>query len=319
MKSYKKSSERIALICSLFLLAASSNAGASVSVGVTLFNSDSSVSESITVENANYASSALLLPYNGFADFPYSIHSSGAGSSTSSDGKFTDTISAVRDGEDASNVDASVETKSGSFRWSKSVDSSDDIAMSMGIATQIVNGELDSSYTNSDSSVAKEISTRNSMYSDKSYITSGSLGTQGSGSSLDEMENAFVSHVEAQHLGKTALVDSDVFELTDTEGADHKFSDIIKLGSDSGSLAGSVSILSNNKCELLPMTGIVSGPIIAAMKFTPFYTATEKNIFEVQTVPKDGTPMSFRAVERTMPGDIKTFESVTLSMTAKWT
>ena len=79
MKSDKKSLERVALVCSMFLLAAASNADASVSVGITLYNSGSSVSESVSVENANYASSAILLPYSGFADYPYSIYSAGAG------------------------------------------------------------------------------------------------------------------------------------------------------------------------------------------------------------------------------------------------
>ena len=318
MKSDKKSLERVALVCSLFLLAAASNADASVSVGITLYNSGSSVSESVSVENANYASSAILLPYSGFADYPYSIYSAGAGASTSSDGKFTDTITAVQEGDDANNVDASVETKSGSFRWSKSVGSYDDIAMSMGVATTIVNGELDSSYANSDSSVAKEILTQNSMYTDKSIITPDSINSQGSGISLDEMENAFISHIETQHLGKTALVDSDAFELTDTEGADHTFSDSIKLKSESAFLANSLSILSNNKCQLWSLPQVSSGPILAGIKVTPFYTNTKESVFEVQTIPEDSYPMSFTTIKPITPESIKQYQSFTMSMIAKW-
>lgn len=318
MRYHSKSSVRSVLISALFFLVIASAASASVSVGVTLYNSDSVVSENVNVENANYVSSAVLLPYTGFADFPYSIHSSGSGASTSSEGKFSDSISATQNGEGAKEVDASVKTNSGSFQWSKSIDSSSDVSMAIGVSSRITNGNLDATYSNSNSAVEKEVSTWNSMYADKSYIAAGLLSSSGSGSSLDEMENGFTSHIEAQHLGKTAIVDSDVFELTDSEGADHTFSDSAKLSSGSASLAGSLSILSNNKCELLPMVGISGGPIVAVMKFTPFYTDTEKSVFEVQTVPKDNSPISFRTVERTMPSNIKTYESVTMSMIAKW-
>jgi len=318
MRSNSKSSVRSALICTLFFLVTASTASASVSVGVTLYNSDSAVSENVNVENANYASSAVLLPYTGFADFPYSIHSSGAGSSTNSEGKFSDSISANQNGKGANEVDASVKTNSGSFQWSKGIDSSSDVSMAIRVASKITNGDLDASYSNSNSAVEKEVSTWNGMYADKSYITAGSISSSGSGGSLDVMENGFLSHIEAQHLGKTAMIDSGIQEISEIEGADHKFSDGIKLNSESASLTGSLSILSNNKCELLPMVGISSGPIIAGMKFTPFYTNTEKSVFEVQTVPKDSSPISFRTVERTMPSNIKTFESVTLSMIAKW-
>ena len=317
MKAY--SMRRIAVVCALLLSIVASTASATVSLSVTLFNSESSVQENVNVENANYAASAILLPYSGFADFPYSILSGGSGKSTTgSESKFTHSVSAQGPGGDSSNMEASVETESGAFAWSKSLTASDSVSMGMGVSSQVWNGNLDASYSNSGSAESKEISTERGVYADRSYITPQLIRSVGSGASTNEIDNAFFSRIEAQNLGKIAVMDSGLDEISDVEGADNKWADSVKLDPSGASLAASLSVLSNNERELLPMVGIAAGPIIAGMRFTSHYSSTGDDIFEMKTVPKSDGLISFRTIDRTLPASMATYESATLSMTAKW-
>jgi len=319
MRPYSKSSAGFSLLYALLFAMIASPVSASISVGVTLYNSESSVSERVTLENANYASSITLLPYTGFADFPSSIQSSGAGESTSSKGTFSHSISASHPGESSKNVDASVEIDSGLFRWSKTVDTSSyDTRMGIGISTKIVNGNLDSSYSNSDSTTAlKDISMHGGVYSDKTYITPESLSSAGSGSSLDDTNTWFSSCIEAESKEKKVTINSVIYEKIYSV-ADQKWNDKIILGPDSAFASQTLSMLSNNKCELIPMPKIQDGPITAGMIFKSTFADTEKNIFEIKTVPKEGPMMSFTPINRLLPPNMGTFETTTLSQSAKW-
>lgn len=322
MKLKARSLRGIAAICVILASILAFTADATVSVSITLFNSETTAHESIGVDNAKYESSAVLLPYTGFAEFPYGIHSDGAGSSTSSSGKFSHSVVATKSKGDTKNVDVSVETQSGLFKWSKTLDASNDVSMGIGATSQISSGTIDASYSNSNSAEQKRVSTKNADYEDKSHITPDSITSEGFGSSVDETENGFYSSIEVQNLGKTVKVESLVDEDdSEKEGADNKWYDGVRADSDGSSVVGSLSILSNDKCELLPIVGYSDiGTIIAGMSFTPSYTNTGNKVFEVRTVPVDYSLMSFITVPKPslQPANIKTYESATLSMIAKW-
>ncbi len=321
MRPNKRSLRRITAICVILISILAFTADATVSVSITLFNSETTAHESIGVDNAKYESSAVLLPYTGFAEFPYGIHSDGAGSSTSSGGKFSHSVVATKSKGDTKNVDVSVETQSGLFKWSKTLDASNDVSMGIGATSQISSGTIDASYSNTNSAEQKRVSTKNADYEDKSQVTPDSITSEGFGSSVGETGNGFYSSIEIQNLGKTVKIESLVDEDdSETEGADNNWYDGIRADSDGSSMVGSLSILSNDKCELLPMVGLSAGTIIAGMSFTPYYTNTGNNIFEVRTVPVDYSFMSFIAVPKPslQPANIKTYESATLSMIAKW-
>ncbi len=317
-----KSLRKITAICVILISILALSADATVSVSITLFNSETTAHENIGVDNAKYESSAVLLPYTGFAEFPYGIHSDGAGSSTSSSGKFSHSVVAAKSRGDKKNVDVSVETQSGLFKWSKTLDASNDVSMGIGATTQISSGTIDASYSNSNSAEQKRVSTKNAGYQDKSHITPDSITSEGLGSSVDETGNGFYSNIEVQNLGKTVKIESLVDEKdSNTESADNKWYDGVRLETSGSSMVGSLSILSNDKCKLLPMVGLSdAGTIVAGMSLTPHYTNTGNNIFEVRTVPVDYSFMSFITVPKPslQPANIKTLESATLSMIAKW-
>lgn len=318
-----KSLRRITAICVILISILALSADATVSVSITLFNSETTAHENIGVDNAKYESSAVLLPYTGFAEFPYGIHSDGAGSSTSSSGKFSHSVVAAKSRGDKKNVDVSVETQSGLFKWSKTLDASNDVSMGIGATTQISSGTIDASYSNSNSAEQKRVSTKNAGYQDKLHITPDSITSEGLGSSVDETGNGFYSNIEVRNLEKTVKIESLVDEKdTNAESADNKWYDGVRLDSSGSSMVGSLSILSNDKCKLLPMVGLSdAGTVIAGMSFTPYYTNTGNNIFEVRTVPVDYSFMSFITVPKDpslQPANIKTLESATLSMIAKW-
>ena len=321
MRLKARSLRGITVICVILISILAFTAEATVSVSITLFNSETTAHENIGVDNAKYESSAVLLPYTGFAEFPYGIHSDGAGSSTSSSGKFSHSVVATKSKGDTKNVDVSVETQSGLFKWSKTLDASNDVSMGIGATSQISSGTIDASYSNSNSAEQKHVSTKNADYEDKSHVTPDAITSEGFGSSMDEAGNGFYSSIEIQNLGKTVKIDSlvDEVENPETEGADNKWYDGVRLDSDDSNLVGSLSILSNNKCEILPIVGPSDiRTVIAGMSFTPYYTNTGNNIFEVRTVPVDYSFMSFITVPRLQPANIKTYESATLSMIAKW-
>lgn len=322
MKLKAGSLRGITAICVILISILAFTADATVSVSITLFNSETTAHENIGVDNAKYESSAVLLPYTGFAEFPYGIHSDGAGRSTSSSGKFSHSVvAATKSKGDTKNVDVSVETQSGQFKWSKTLDTSNDVSMAIGATSQISSGSIDASYSNSNSAEQKRVSTKNAIYDDKSYVTPDAITSEGFGSSVDETGNGFYSSIEVQNLGKTVKIGSLVDEEDDSEtgGADNEWYDGLRMSSVGSSIVASSSILSNNKCELLPIVGPSDiRTIVAGMSFTPYYTNTGDSIFEVRTVPVDYSFISFITVPRLQPANIKTYESATLSMIAKW-
>lgn len=323
MRLKARSLRMITAICVILISILAFTADATVRVSITLFNSETTAHENIGVDNAKYESSAVLLPYTGFAEFPYGIHSDGAGSSTSSSGKFSHSVVATKSRGDTKNVDVSVETQSGLFKWSKTLDASNKVSMGIGATSQTSSGTIDASYSNSNSAEQKRVSTKNAEYQDKSHVTPDSITSEGLGSSMDKAGNGFYSSIKIQNVGKTVKMESLLDEEYDseTEGADNKWYDGVKLDSDGSSLVGSLSILSNDKCQLLPIVGLSDlGTIIAGMSFKPYYTDTGNNIFEVRTIPVDHSFMSFIAVPKPnlQPTNIKTYESATLSMIAKW-
>jgi len=112
--------------------------------------------------------------------------------------------------------------KSGLFKWSKTLDASNDVSMGIGATSQISSGTIDASYSNSNSAEQKRVSTKNADYEDKSHITPDSITSEGFGSSVDETENGFYSSIEVQNLGKTVKVESLVDEDdSEKEGADN--------------------------------------------------------------------------------------------------
>jgi hypothetical protein len=330
MMTCSKSWTQLAIFALYLTSAAFSASAVPMSVSVTVSNSEGTTSENVELENANYGSSITLLPYTGFADFPSSIMSTGSGASTGPQGAFSHYISSSHNGESSKEVGASVETDSGSFRWSKSVySSSDDISMGMGIGTSIRNGILDASYYNSDSEASKDMLMVGGSYRDTTRISPESLISKGSGYSLDDTNGKigswFSSRIGSESKGKEIAMVSNLDELVYTE-ADQKLFDDIRLLPDEAFASQTLEILSNNKCKLqtgnsenptLPETSFAS--IHAGMKFKSTFSDTGKDVFEMRTVPDGKSYMLIYAIP--LPGItniVKMYDTYTFYQGAKW-
>lgn len=329
MMPYSKSFVQLGLFA-LYLTMATYPASADISVNVALTNCEGTTGEHIALSNANYASSITLLPYTGFADFPSSIQSTGSGASTGPRGAFSHDISSSHNGESSKNVGASVETDSGSFKWSKSVySSSQDITMRMGTRTAITNGILDASYYNSDSKASKDILMNTGSYGDTTEITPEILISQGSGYTLDDTDEKigswFSSSLDAESKGKKISMESYLDEAI-YSNADQILGDNIRLLPDGAAASQTFEILSNNKCKLLtgnsenptlPDTSFAS--IYAGMKFKSTFMDTGKQVFETRTVP-DGKPTMLIYAVPTLDTTniVKMYDSYAFSQDAKW-
>ena len=307
-----------AIIGGLMLLMMASVAYADVSCSITLTNSEGATQDSISVSNANYNSASVLLPSDNWGGLPYSIWSKGSGASTSSSGKFSESV-AVKGGEQPGEMDANVETQSGAFSWSKNVNiGSTTPDTSMNVNSMVSNGILDSSYSNSNSAAKKEIYTQNSKYFDRSIITPQLVFTNGGGDSLKEIRNGFSSHLEAETFGKKGVMGTGLWERFD-EGADNKWYDKMVLTPEGGSMDQSLTVLSNNKCRLEDDKDGTNGQIQTGMTFTPYDTRTGSQIYETQRVPGNNAwPLCVLVIPREAQNEPSYFDFKTISMSSAW-
>jgi hypothetical protein len=317
MSLYEPDFKRIAIIGGLVLLILASVAYADVSCSITIRNSDGYTKDSVDVSNAVFKSVSVLNPSDGFGGLPYSILSKGAGRSTSSSGKFSESVE-VGGGPKPGNMNSNVQTQSGEFAWSKSVNiGSTSPTTLMQVSSMVSNGILDSSYSNSNSVADKEIYTKNSKYFDKTSITPQSLDTLGDGESTDEIGNSFLSILSGKTLDKKAVMNTDLSERWD-KGADNKWTDRIFLTPKNGYMFQSATVLSNNKCRLWEDQLGTVGQIQVGMKFTPYDAKTGSKIFETQKVPSGIYPLSILVIPRETQNEPSYFDFKTISMLSIW-
>jgi hypothetical protein len=310
--------KRLGLIGGIILLLTASIAYADVSCSITLSNSDGSTTDAVTISDAYFSSGSILLPSEGVNGLPYSILSKGSGTSTSSSGKFSESVS-VSGGQEPGNMDANVETRNGAFSWSKNVNiGSISPDTSMKINTMISDGFLESTYSNSFSMAIKEINTERSKYSDKTTITPQVVDTMGGGASKEDIGNGFSSHLEGETSDKRGIMDTLLFERWEA-GAANKWQDQIHLDPQSGFMLQSATIMSENRCRLSDDQLGTNGQILVGMKFTPYDINTMTPLFETQIVP--ATDSGLRAIlvrPRSDENEPSYFDFKTMRMLSKW-
>jgi hypothetical protein len=311
----------LSLLGGIILLLTASIAYADVSCSITLSNSDGSTTDAVTISDAYFSSGSILLPSEGINGLPYSILSTGSGTSTSSSGKFSESVT-VSGGQKPGNMDANVDIRNGAFSWSKKVNiGSISPDTSMKIKTMISDGILESSYSNSFSMATKEINTERSKYSDKTTITPQLVDTIGGGASKEDIGNGFSSHLEGETADRRSVMDTLLFERSEEVGAANNWKDQIHLNPENGFMMQSATIMSENKCRLsddqLGTDG--QGQILVGMKFTPYDINTMNQLFETQFVP--ATDSGFRVIlvrPRVDENEPSYYDFKTLRMFSKW-
>lgn len=167
-----------------------------VSVRVGISNSEGTISDSVTIDNAQYNGALILLPYSGFADYPFSGLLAGSGRSTErSSNKF---ISSTSTGSDLAtgSVGASVETTNGDFNFAKAATiSSDAPSLAMSTNAAIESGTLAATFDNTGSTIGALISIDGGNYFTSAMIAPESITAVGSGVSQTSGESRLSSSI----------------------------------------------------------------------------------------------------------------------------
>jgi hypothetical protein len=308
---------RRALVLCVLLLTASGSFG-QVSFSASFYNSDSSFSESVSVENANYDGVTILLPYDGFGDFPTSITSLGKGRSTdSTSSKFTHSVSSTTQGK-SEGFSAKVEVESGLFDWQKVAKvSSDASSMAVGVNAMIDSGVLEAWYSNQNSALNEVVKTTNSAYSTNAFISPGLIGAKGQGESQSLDDCGFSSKIVAENLGKQVTMEASLTEESpNSEAVDHSWTDRTVLLPGRSSMEEMVVVESRDGWKIQPIPGYIPGSINTGMEFVPVDLSSGGQIFETQFVPRPGV-LHINAI-RVPFSVVDTHQTDELSMSANW-
>jgi hypothetical protein len=313
---------RILLVLSslfLFFLFAASPAYGQVEIRSTCYNSEAVVTENVMTNNADYSSVTVLLPYSGYAGLPYSIISDGAGKSVDEEfSEFSHRIFAGNGGN-CENIEASLKTESesGGFEWKGGVTASSyGLSMEMSVGGEIYDGNLEASYSNTNSATREEVSTTNSGYSSDASITPQSITYNGVSKSQNEDTCGFSSKTKAENIGKIATIEASLKEESPaSEGADHMWTKSIVLLLESSSMEESILIKSKEGWMMVP--GDSRSSITAGMKFEAYDSASGEPLFPTQYVPPGGEPLYILA-SRMETGLLDINQSIDLTMSATW-
>ena len=305
---------------SIFLLLTVSTACAEVHMESTCYNSEATVTENVMTNNADYSSVTVLLPYSGYyAGLPYSILSSGTGKSVDDEfSEFSHRIFAGNGGN-CENIEASLKTESesGGFEWKGGVTASSyGLSMEMSVGCEIYEGDLEASYSNTNSAIREEVSTTNSRYSSDASLTPQSITSNGVSKSQNVDTCGFSSKTEVENIGKTVTIEASLKEEPPaSEGVDHRWTKSIVLLPESSSMKESILIKSKEGWMMVP--GYSSSSIIVGMKFDAYDSASGEPLFPTQYEPPGSAPY-YILVSQIDTDLLDINQRIDLAMSATW-
>jgi hypothetical protein len=153
-----------------------------VSVNYNFYNDDSSLSNSLAVENGIYSDYVTLTPDE--------VAYAGGGSSKLPDGSFSQSISYAQGGN-KKHISSSVKTTSGSFGWSAKLVKKEDMPVSakMGATYGISDGNADVRFTNNKEETSKYVTVTGGSYKGGANVNPDSLVSAGQGELSPSGEN----------------------------------------------------------------------------------------------------------------------------------
>ena len=178
-------------------------ASAKVHISSTYYNSDTIVTEDITTINAQYQGATILMPTF--------IISGGAGKSVDEEfSEFSHSIFAAMDGK-YEKIGASLKTESGEYEWKSGINASSDLVMGMSVEYEIENGNLEASYSNSDSTVSENLIAESLQYSGSAVAVPNAINVAGAGKSEQDVESSGFSHETcAENNGKWVRIETNL-------------------------------------------------------------------------------------------------------------
>nr|CBH36579.1 hypothetical protein, secreted [uncultured archaeon] len=287
----------------------------------TYYNSEATVTECLMTENADYTGITVLLPHTGYGGLPYSISSGGTGKSIDEAfSEFSHSIFTLMD-ENYEKIGASLKTESGEYEWKSGIKVSSDLFMGMSIGCEIENGNLEASYSNTNSAIDEDVSAINSMYSSGTDITSRSINYKGVSESQSVDNCGFLSETWVDNIGKTATIESSLKKESPAseEAVDYICTKKIELLPEISSIDESMLIKSKEGWRIVPNVGPASSRptvIVAGMKFEAYDLTSGEPLFDTQYVPPNGNLLYLHAVENDGPLNINL--TLDLSMSSTW-
>jgi hypothetical protein len=282
-----------------------------VHIGATYYNSDVSVTESITTNNADYASVIFLNP--GF------IVSTGAGESVDDEfSQFSHSIYAIKNGS-SENIKTNLKTESGNYDWEQAlVALSDALAMRIGCKVEVLGGNFTGAYSNTNSAIREHVSLTNINYSADTTITPESISLTGVGEFPTVDFCAFSSRTEVGNRGQTTTTEANLTDKIPIRGVvDHEWTKSIVLSPEVSTTEESVQIKSKVGWMLYPGEDM-NDSINVSMIFNAYNLTSGEPLFDTQYVPPGGEPLC--AVVRPMEFIVNITEMYfNLSMSTIWT
>ena len=293
-----------------------------VHITSTYYNSEATVTECLKTENADYAGITVLLPHTGYDGLPYSILSGGTGKSIDEAfSEFSHSIFAEMD-EKYEKVGASLKIESGEYEWKSGIKASSDLFMDMSIGCEIENGNLEATYSNTNSAIDEDVSAINSMYSSGTNITSRSINYKGVSESQSVDNCGFLSETWVDNIGKTATIESSLKKESPAgeEAVDYIWTKKMVLLPEISSMDESMLIKSKEgwmiRPEVLPASCRPTTVIAAGMKFEAYDLTSGEPLFDTQYTPPNGNLLYLHAVENNGPLNIN--RTIDLSMSSTW-
>ena len=291
------------------LLFAVSTANCRVHIGATYYNPDVSVTESLTTNNANYASVTYLDP--GF------IISAGAGESVEDEfSQFSHSIYARKKGNNE-NIKAYLKAESGSYDWEHALVAFSD-ALAMSVGCELEGGNFIGSYGNTNSAIREHVSLTNINYSSDASITLESISLTGVGEFPNADSCGFSSRTEVENIGKIAITEVNLIDNSlVSEAVDLEWTKSIKLTPEISSMGESTQINSKAGWMLYPGEDL-NHTINVSMQFDAYNLTGREPLFDTQYVPPGGDPLCAQVIP--MEHIVNVSEMYfNLSMSTTWT
>jgi len=278
------------------------------------YNSGASLSESISVDNANFNGVVSLTPF-GSNDEP-EIQSQGFGTSTNSgNSESSDSIS-LSNRENNEKVGMRIKTKSGGYGWQNSAQTSfGESPLTMKVIGGINSGKVEATLDNQDSSLNTKVNTKNSLYSFNAFITPDLLVSIGQGVPQGKGNSQFSSEDVAENQGKRVIMNT-IFEeeLTENKFLDQTWADKTELSNDFSLMAAKLDLKTCIGRKFVQFPIETQNTINAAMNFEAQNTYSGEKSIDTQYVPRSGD----LHMATQLDPDPQTRQSVELSMLAKW-
>jgi hypothetical protein len=186
--------KKVIISCLIALLMVTSG-NASIAISVSCYNSEGAVSESFGGENGQFSQSMVMLPSEGYADYPFSISSIGFGKSTDTSQSDFRHETGSTDSENTKGTSASAATKSGGWFYREGAEIGSQGSHMIDADSYIIgDGSIDAAYGNGDASLSQHYSSTQAQFFSHATITSNSIDTKGSGKSINP-DHSMIQHI----------------------------------------------------------------------------------------------------------------------------